>query len=86
MNPKNDYQGAFDYAWSLTKSGAAVFAGIFHEIPAGSPQMFSVEQGFILPFKNGQVEFQVGELNLNTKPMWGFQTRIIANFQKIFRK
>jgi hypothetical protein len=42
------------------------------------------EEGLVLPFRNGQIEIETAQLNLNVKPEWQFQTRAIVNWGKIF--
>ena len=42
------------------------------------------EEGLVLPFRNGQIEIETAQLNLNVKPEWQFQTRAIVNWCKIF--
>jgi hypothetical protein len=37
-----------------------------------------------LAFRNGQIEIETAQLNLNVKPEWQFQTRAIVNWGKIF--
>jgi hypothetical protein len=81
-NPNSDYVGAFDYFRTLSKRGEAFFLGFQHELEA-SQQIANTEQGFILPFRNGQVEFETAQLNLNIKPEWQFQTRVIVNWGKV---
>ena len=77
LNPRTDYQVAFDYYRTLNKKGVAVFVGFQHETSTGTLRTISTEQGLVLPFRNGQVELAMEQLNLNTKPVWQFQARVI---------
>jgi hypothetical protein len=81
-NPKSDYQGYFDYFRTLNEKGAAVFLGFAHEFTAGQ-QTVGTEEGLVIPFRNGQVEIEAAQLDLNTSPEWQFQTRVIMNCGKI---
>lgn len=85
-NPNTDYQDSFDYYRTLTRKGVAVFAGAQHEVATGSSQMISVEQGLVVPFRNGQVELATEKLNLNVQPTWQFQARVVVNWGKIFKR
>jgi hypothetical protein len=38
----------------------------------------------VIPFRNGQLEIETAQLDLNVKPEWQFQTRIIVNWGKVF--
>jgi hypothetical protein len=80
-NPKSDYQGFADYFRTLEKRGTTLFLGFAHELTAGQ-QTVGSEGGLVLPFRNGQVEFETAQLDLNVKPEWQFQTRVIANWGK----
>jgi len=82
-NPRTDYVGSFDYFRTLSQRGTAFFLGLQHEIAAGQ-QSVSSEEGLVIPFHNGQVEFATQQLNLSTSPQWQFQTRVIVNWGKIF--
>lgn len=82
-NPKSDYQGFADYFRTLGTRGAAIFFGIAHEVTAGQ-QTIGAEEGLVIPFRNGQVELETAQLNLNTSPQWHFQTRVIVNWGKLF--
>jgi hypothetical protein len=44
------------------------------------------EGGLVLPFRNGQVEFETAQLDLNVKPEWQFQTRVIVNWGKMLSR
>jgi len=85
-NPKNDVLSAFDYYRMLGNKGFAAFAGFAQEAATGSPKTWGIEQGLVLLFKNGQMELAVEELNLNVKPVWQFQARVIVNWGKILRR
>ncbi len=84
VNPKTDYQTSFDYSRALSKSGFAVFLGFQYE--AANAQAVSVEQGIIIPFRNGQVELAVNQLNLNTVPALQLHARVVMNWAKVFRR
>jgi hypothetical protein len=79
-NPQNNYQGSFDYYRTLGEKGVAVFAGFQHECLSGNPQAIATEAGFVLPFRNGQVELASQQLSLNTNPAWQFQARVTVNW------
>jgi hypothetical protein len=78
-NPRSDYAGGADWFHTLDHRGAAFFLGLQHEDLAGS-QSIGTEAGFILPFRNGQVELASQQLNLNTSVDWQFQARVIVNW------
>jgi hypothetical protein len=82
-NPKSDYQGFADYFRTLDKRGTAIFLGFAHEV-SGGQQTAGTEAGLVLPFRNGQVELESAQLDLNVKPQWQFQTRVIVNWGKVF--
>jgi len=86
INPKTDYQGSFDYYRTLNGKGLATFVGFQHEVSSENSQLVSTEQGLVLPFRNGQVELAVEQLNLNTRPVWQFQARVIVNISKVLHK
>jgi hypothetical protein len=82
---QNNYQGSFDYSRNIGSSGLAVFAGFLHEAQTGATGAVGIEQGIVLPFKNGQIEFAAEQLNLTGKVMFQFQARIIVNWNKALR-
>ncbi len=84
-NPRSDYQGYADYFRTLDKRGAALFLGIAHELTAGQ-QTVGTEEGLVIPVRNGQVELETAQLDLNTQPQWQFQTRVIVNWGKILAR
>jgi hypothetical protein len=84
-NPKSDYQGFFDYFRTLDEKGTTLFAGFAHEMTAGQ-QTVGTEEGLVIPFRNGQVELETAQLDLNTKPEWQFQSRVIVNWGKILSR
>jgi hypothetical protein len=84
-NPRSDYVGAFDYFRTLDKKGTALFLGFQHEVTAGQ-QTAGTEEGVILPFRNGQVELETAQLDLNVKPEWQFQARVIVNWGSVFSR
>ena len=84
-NPRSDYQGFFDYFRTLDQRGTAFFLGFAHEI-SGGEQTAGTEEGLVIPFRNGQVELESAQLNLNVNPVWQFQTRVIVNWGKVFAR
>ena len=84
-NARNDYVGAFDYYRTLEDRGTAFFLGIQHEVTAGQ-QTAGVEEGLVVPFRNGQVELATEQLDLNTGPEMQFQARVIVNWGKLFSR
>lgn len=80
-NPRSDYLSAFDDYRTLQSRGTALFAGIQHELTAGQ-NTIGIEQGLVLPFRNGQVELATEQLNLNTNPAVQVQARVIVNWGK----
>jgi hypothetical protein len=78
-NPRSDYVGSFDYFRTLQSRGTALFLGFQHEVTAGA-QTAGIEEGLILPFRNGQVELEAAQLDLNLNPEWEFQSRVIVNW------
>lgn len=82
-NPKNNYQGSFDYYRTLNPKGYAAFIGLQHETSTGNPQLVSTEGGIVIPFRNGQAELATEQLSLNTHPTWQFQARVIVNWGRI---
>lgn len=85
-NPKYDYQESIDYYRTFSRRGLVAFTGFQHEASKGSRQVVSTEQGIVIPFRNGQIELAVEQLNLNVQPVMQFQTRVIVNWGKIFHK
>lgn len=83
LNPNSDYQSMFDYSRTLGAKGASFYLGFMHEVSTGIPQSLNTEAGLILPFRNGQVELAAERLNLNTRPVWQYQARVIVNWGKI---
>jgi hypothetical protein len=84
-NPKSDYQGFADYFRTLDKRGTAFFLGFAHELTAGQ-QTVGTEEGLVIPLRNGQVEVETAQLDLNTQPQWQFQTRVIMNWGKVLAR
>jgi hypothetical protein len=83
-NPRSDFLDSFDYFRTLQARGTAFFLGFQHELTAGQ-QTANTEEGLVIPFRNGQVEIETAQLNLNANPMWQFQTRVIVNWGAIFK-
>jgi hypothetical protein len=84
-NPRSDYVGSFDYFRTLESRGTTLFLGFQHEVTAGQ-QTAGIEEGLILPFRNGQVELEAAQLDLNVDPEWEFQTRVIVNWGELFAR
>jgi hypothetical protein len=84
-NPRSDYVGTFDYFRTLNGRGMAFFLGVQHELAAGQ-QTAGIEEGLILPFRNGQVELATQQLDLNTSAEAQFQARVIVNWGKLFAR
>ena len=82
-NPRSDYLTSFDYYRTLQKRGTAFFLGFQQELTAGQ-ESIGVEQGLVIPFRNGQVELEAAQLNLNTALQAQFQARVIVNWGKLF--
>jgi len=84
-NPRTDYIGAFDYTRAIGQRGYAFFAGLQHEITAGE-QTVGIEQGMIVPFRDGQVELAAQQLTLNADPAMQFQARVIVNWGRVLAR
>jgi hypothetical protein len=77
--------GTFDYFRTLTGKGMAFFVGTQHEVTAGQ-QTITLEEGLIIPFRNGQVELANQQLTLNNGPEEQVQARVIVNWGKVLRR
>jgi hypothetical protein len=84
-NPRSDYVGALDYFRTLDSRGTAIFLGFQHEVTAGQ-QTAGTEEGLVIPFRNGQVELESAQLDLNGSPQWQFQARAIVNWGRVFAR
>jgi hypothetical protein len=84
-NPRSGYLGSFDYFRMLDAKGTAFFLGWQHEVTAGQ-QTASMEEGLIIPLRNGQVELESAQLDLNVKPEWQFQARVIVNWGAVLKR
>ncbi len=84
-NPRTDYVGAFDYTRAIGQRGYAFFAGLQHEFTAGE-QTIGIEQGMIVPFRNGQMEVAAQQLTLNIDPAVQFQARVIVNWGQVLAR
>jgi hypothetical protein len=84
-NPRSDYVGAFDYFRTLDSKGTTIFLGLQHEATAGQ-QTVGTEEGLEIPFRNGQVELETAQLDLNQKPALQFQARVIVNWGAVFAR
>jgi hypothetical protein len=78
-NPRTDYLEAFDYTRAMGSRGYSVFSGFQHEI-LGGEHTVGIEQGMIIPFRNGQIELAAQGLSLNADPQVAFQARAIVNW------
>jgi hypothetical protein len=83
-NPRSDYVTSFDYYRTLQKRGTALFAGFQQELTAGQ-QSVNTEQGLVIPFRNGQVELETAQLDLNTGLQVQFQARVIVNWGRFWK-
>lgn len=81
-NPRSDYLTSFDYYRTLEPRGTALFLGFQQEYSAGSGTA-GIEEGLVIPFRNGQVELSTQQLNLNSSPQAQFQARVIVNWGRI---
>jgi len=84
-NPRSDYLTSFDYYRTLERRGTALFLGFQQEEAAGSDTA-GIEEGLVIPFRNGQVELSTQQLNLNASPQAQFQARVIVNWGKVFAR
>ena len=84
-NPRSDYLTSFDYYRTLQKRGTALFLGFQQELAAGV-ESANLEEGLVIPFRDGQVELEAGQLNLNTGFAAQFQARIIVNWGKLLKR
>lgn len=84
-NPRSDYLTLFDYFRTLQARGTALFLGFQQEVTAGR-QTAAVEQGLVIPFRDGQVELETAQLNLNNGVQAQFQARVIVNWGRVFRR
>jgi hypothetical protein len=78
-NPRTDYLEAFDYTRAIGERGYSIFSGLQHEI-LGGDHTVGIEQGMIIPFRNGQIELDLQGLSLNADPAIAFQARAIVNW------
>ena len=81
-NPRSDYLTSFDYYRTLEPRGTALFLGFQQEYSAGSGTS-ALEEGLVIPFRNGQVELSTQQLNLNSGPQAQFQARVIVNWGRL---
>jgi hypothetical protein len=81
-NPRTDYLQAFDYTRAIGRRGYSVFTGLQHEI-LGGDQTVGMEQGMVVPFRNGQIELDIQELTVNVDAEVAFQARAIVNWGKL---
>ena len=82
----NDYVAAFDLYRTIGEKGAAWFAGFQHEYATDNGQTIGIEQGLVIPFRNGQVELAAEELTLNDSPAIQLQARAIVNWGRVFHR
>ncbi len=85
-NPKNEYQGSYDFYRILSERGYAFFLGFQHTGTTGNPHALGTELGIVVPFRNGQVELASQQLSLSTNPVWQFQARVTVNWGNLLRK
>lgn len=84
-NPRNDFLTSFDYSRTLQDRGTSWFLGFQQDDSPGSNSS-AIEEGFVIPFRDGQVELAAEQLNLNSSPQAQFQTRVIMNWGKLFAR
>jgi hypothetical protein len=83
-NPRSQYLTSFDYYRTLQKRGTALFLGFQQQLSAGE-QTIGTEEGLVIPFRNGQVELEAAQLNLNAGLEVQFQARVIVNWGRLFQ-
>jgi hypothetical protein len=84
-NPRSQYLTSFDYYRTLQKRGTALFLGFQEQLSAGE-QTIGTEEGLVIPLRNGQVELEAAQLNLNTGPEVQFQARVVMNWGQLFQR
>jgi hypothetical protein len=84
-NPRTDCLTDFDYFRTLDTRGTAFFLGLQHEVSAGQ-QTASTEEGLVIPFRNGQVELETAQIDLNSGFEEQFQARVIVNWGKALKR
>jgi hypothetical protein len=84
-NPRTDYLTDFDYFRTLDTRGTAFFLGLQQEVSAGQ-QAASTEEGLVIPFRNGQVELETAQIDLNSGFGEQFQARVIVNWGTVFKR
>ena len=84
-NPRNDFLTSFDYSRTLQDRGTSWFLGFQQDDASGSDSS-AIEEGFVLPFRNGQVELAAEQLSLNSSPQAQFQARVIVNWGRLFAR
>lgn len=84
-NPRSQYLTSFDYYRTLQKRGTALFLGLQQQL-SGGEQTMATEVGLVIPFRNGQVELETAQLNLNTGLEVQFQARVIVNWGQLFQR
>jgi hypothetical protein len=85
-NPRTDClrESSTTSAPSTTR-GTAFFVGFQHEVSAGQ-QTASTEEGLVIPFRNGQVELETAQIDLNSGFEEQFQARVIVNWGKALKR
>jgi hypothetical protein len=84
-NPRNDFLTSFDYSRTLQDRGTSWFLGFQQDDASGSDSS-AIEEGFVIPFRNGQVELAAEQLSLNSSPQAQFQARVIVNWGRLFAR
>jgi hypothetical protein len=56
-----------------------------HEVSAGQ-QAVSIEEGLVIPFRNGQVELENAQIGLNSGVSEQFQARVIVSWGAVFKR
>jgi len=84
-NPRSDFVDSYDWFHTFDHRGTTTFLGFQHE-DSSRHNTVATEIGLELPFRNGQVELAMQQLNLNVDPQWQFQARVIVNWGKVFHR
>jgi hypothetical protein len=84
-NPRSDFLVQADYFRTLEKRGTAVLFGYQQEQTAGTATA-SIEEGVVLPFRNGQVELSTQQINLNGTPQAQVQAKVIVNWGSVLKR
>lgn len=78
-----NYQVAVDYSRALSESGYVVFFGVQNIYIPGNASTFGIEQGVVLPFRDGQLEFAAEQFSPVSDIAWQFQVRVVVNWGRV---